>query len=104
MKLFVISPRSNSKYYLKYQSRTRRDLAEALGSEVFKINNERYSVNDVQAESSDNTAGAMAAGGVVGVAGGVPGVLIGGILGAILGKASDDNDRAKADAFNRSFL
>lgn len=104
MKLYVINPSTNSKLYLKHQSSTRRELVKDLGSESFAIGDMKYSVHDVHAESSDNTASAMATGGLIGVAGGVPGVVIGGILGALFGKASDDEDKAKADAFNRSVL
>jgi len=104
MKLFVISPTTKSKHYLNHQSKNRADLVNDLGSDKFEINSERYSINDVKAESSDNTAGAMAAGGVIGVAGGVPGVVIGGILGALFGKASDNEDKEKAEAFNLSAI
>lgn len=104
MKLFVVNPNTQSKHYLKHQSRNRNELVKELGSEIFSIGGTRYSVHDVQAESSDNTASAMATGGVIGVAGGVPGVLIGGFLGALFGKASDNEDKAKADTFNRSVL
>ena len=104
MKLFVINPKTKSKHYLRHRSPNRRALAEALGSRSFRLGKVVYEVSDVKAEYSDNTASAMAAGGVIGVAGGVPGVVLGGIIGAFLGKTAGNGDKAKADAFNQSKL
>lgn len=102
MKLFVINPDTKTKHYLKNQCSNRLELFNELGSDIFEINDIRYSIDEVKAESSDNTAGIMATGGVIGVAGGVPGVIIGGIIGAILGKVSDSDDKLRADIFNES--
>lgn len=102
MKLYVIDPKTEEKHYLKQNAQTREELATLLKSKRFKIEEQIFSVEDVKAESSEHTAGAMALGGVIGVMGGVPGVIIGGILGGLLGKSSDDDDQEKADLFNRS--
>jgi len=104
MKLYVINNTSGEKTYLKQNATSRSELAQALGSNRFQIDAEIYSVIDVVAERNENTAGAMAAGGVLGVVGGVPGVIIGGIIGALLGKSTDDEDKNKTDKFNRSIL
>ena len=102
MKLYVVNKTTNEKHHLKQTANTRGHLASLLGTKRFSVGGNIYSVNEVIAEPSDNTAGAMALGGVVGVAGGVPGVIIGGLIGALLGKGSDNEDKEKADKFNRS--
>jgi len=102
MKLYVINPTTKEKHYLKQSASTRNELASLLGSHRFRIEDGVYSVVNVKAEPSDSTASAMALGGVVGVAGGVPGVIIGGLIGALLGKGSTDEDKMKAEKFNRS--
>lgn len=104
MKLYVKNQLTGEKVYLKQTAITRQDLANQLGAQKFTVDGQVFSVNDVLAESSENTAGAMAAGGVIGVVGGVPGVVIGGIIGALLGKGSDNDDKIKSEKFNRSFL
>ncbi|MFB2803271.1 hypothetical protein [Shewanella seohaensis] len=104
MKLYVTNQSTGEKIYLKQNAASRRELVNLLGSERFQLDQQIYSVNDVKAESNDNTAGAMAAGGVIGVVGGVPGVIIGGLIGALLGKSTDDEDKVKSDNFNGSKL
>ncbi len=95
---------TNEKHYLKQSASTRNELASLLGSHQFEIDGHIYPVAKVMAEPSDSTAGAMALGGVVGVAGGVPGVIIGGLIGALLGKDSADEDKVKAEKFNQNLL
>lgn len=102
MKLYVLDKTSNEKTYLKQSAKSKRELANLLGAERFRLDNQVYSVNEVIAEANDNTAGAMAAGGVIGVVGGVPGVIIGGLIGALLGNSSDNEDKRKTEEFNRS--
>jgi len=104
MKLYVTNNTTGEKTYLKQSATSRSELVQVLGSERFQIDTEVYSVTDVVAERNENTAGAMAAGGVLGVVGGVPGVIIGGLIGALLGKSTDDEDKEKTDKFNRSLL
>lgn len=102
MKLYVKNKFTGQKTYLKQSASSRKELVERIGSPRFKFDNQVFSVSEVQAESSDNTATAMAAGGVLGVVGGVPGVVIGGLIGALLGKSSDEEDKEKTEKFNRS--
>jgi uncharacterized membrane protein YdfJ with MMPL/SSD domain len=102
MKLYVTNQATGEKTYLKQSAASRQDLVKQLGSERFQIDQQIYSVNDVRAEINESTAGAMAAGGVIGVVGGVPGVIIGGLIGALLGKSTDDEDKIKSDKFNGS--
>jgi len=104
MKLYVQNRATGEKTYLKQSAVSRRELATQLGSKRFQIDKQIFSVNEVKAENNSNTAGAMAAGGVVGVVGGVPGVIIGGLIGALLGKSTDSEDKVKSDKFNRSQL
>ena len=102
MKLYVLNKASGEKVFLKQSATSRQELAQMLGSARFQIDNQVFSINEVKAESSENTAGAMAAGGVVGAVAGVPGVILGGLVGALLGKSSDEEDKSKAEKFNRS--
>lgn len=104
MKLYVVNPSTKEKIYLKQNTASKRDLVEQLGSERFQIDQQIFDVIDVAAESNDNTAGAMATGGVIGVVGGVPGVIIGGIIGALFGKSAGDEDKERSEKFNRSLL
>ncbi|MBV1930029.1 MAG: hypothetical protein KUG81_11020 [Gammaproteobacteria bacterium] len=101
MKLYVLDKSSNEKTYLKQSANSKLELANLLGAKRFQLENQIYSVNEVVAEANENTAGAMAAGGVIGVVGGVPGVIIGGLIGALLGNNSDSDDKIKAEKFNR---
>ena len=103
MRVFVTNSK-NEKIYLTQIAANKKELAVLIGSEKFEANGGEYSVEDVRAEYSDNTAGSMALGGVVGVLGGVPGVIIGGLIGGILGANSKNEDERKAEAFNRSSL
>lgn len=102
MKLYVIDPTSSEKHYLKHSATTRNELAQNFGSSYFRLDKTVFSIEDVHAEPSENTAAAMAAGGVIGAAGGVPGVIIGGAIGFLLGMGSDDNDKESVEIFNRS--
>ncbi|WP_046006076.1 hypothetical protein [Pseudoalteromonas rubra] len=102
MKLYVKNPSTGEKIYLKQTALTRQELAAQLGAYKFSVDGQIFSVSDVLAESSENTASAMAAGGVIGVVGGVPGVILGGLIGALLGKGSDDEDKVQSENFNRS--
>jgi len=104
VKLYVLNQFTEEKIYLKQSAATKSGLVEQLGSERFKVDGQIFSVNEVIAESNDNTAGAMAAGGVMGVVGGVPGVIIGGVIGALLGMGSNTEDKEKTEKFNRSSL
>ena len=104
MKLYVLNPDTNEKHYLKHNAKTRDELAQNFESNYFKLGDAVFSINNVFAEPSDNTAAAMAAGGVIGAAGGVPGVILGGAIGFLLGKGSDDNDKEDVEIFNRSCL
>lgn len=102
MRLYVLDKTDGTKIYLKDIASNRRDLAAVYGSHRVKVGEHVYHVNEICAEPSENTAPAMALGGVVGVLGGVPGVILGGLVGALLGKSSDDEDEVKANLFNRS--
>ncbi|OUS72775.1 hypothetical protein B5G52_06160 [Pseudoalteromonas sp. A601] len=102
MKLYVLDKSSNEKTYLKQSASSKEELANLLGAKRFRLDDKIYSVNEVIAEADENTAGAMAAGGVIGVVGGVPGVIIGGLIGALLGNSSDNEDKLKTEKFNRS--
>jgi hypothetical protein len=102
MRLYVIDKEDGSKVHLKQTASTRSDLAQLYGANRVQIGDNVYDINEIVAEASDNTAAAMALGGVVGVYGGVPGVIIGGLIGALLGKSSDDEDKERVELFNRS--
>ena len=102
MRLYVIDKSNGNKVHLKQTARTRAELAQIYGSSRVKIGDDEYDLNEICAEASENTAAAMALGGVVGIYGGVPGVILGGLIGALLGKSSDDEDKQKVELFNRS--
>ena len=102
MKLYVTNQSSGEKIYLKQSASSKQELAKLLGSTRFQIDQKIYSIKDVRAESSENIAGAMATGGLIGALGGVPGVIIGGLIGALLGKSTDEEDNIKTDKFNES--
>jgi len=102
MRLYVLDKSDGTKVRLKETANTRGELARLYGARRVQVGDSVYEVNDISAESSDNAAAAMALGGVVGIYGGVPGVIIGGLIGALLGKSTDDEDKTKVELFNRS--
>ena len=102
MRLYVINKTDGNKLHLKQSADTRSELVGLFGTRRIQIDNHVYDMDEVSAESSENTAPAMALGGVVGVLGGVPGVVIGGIIGALLGNSSDEEDKIKVEQFNGS--
>jgi len=102
MRLFVENPETREKIFLKVKAKDRTSLVKTIGARHFSSRGKTFSVNDVQAEASDNTAPTMALGGVIGVAAGVPGVIIGGLLGGLMGKQVAQEEEAKATAFNGS--
>ncbi|ENY5168603.1 hypothetical protein HYO29_22500 [Vibrio parahaemolyticus] len=109
MKLFVEEKiggrKTGKKLFLDKVAPTKRELQDLLGSKDFFINNERYYVNQVQAQkSSDNTAMGMVLGGVLGLIGGAAGVAAGGTIGGLLGKDSDIKEQERVDKFNGSKL
>lgn len=102
MRLYVLDKADGKKIHLRQIADSRGELVRTFGSRKVEIGNHIYDVNEIAAEASENTAPAMALGGVVGVLGGVPGVILGSAIGALLGKSSDDEDKVKAELFNRS--
>lgn len=109
MKLFVEEKvggrKTGKKLFLDKVASTKLELLELLGSKDFFIGNERYYINQVQAQkSSDNTAMGMVLGGVLGLIGGAAGVAAGGAIGGLLGKDSDIKAQEKVEKFNGSKL
>lgn len=104
MKLFVKN-KNNSKVYLKLFAPTRRHLASLIGSNTFVLENEVYSVNNVEAESeSSNTTAGAVIGGLIGLIGGPIGTITGSTIGGFIGNSSDKNDEKKVAIFNSRYL
>lgn len=105
MKLFVLNSENNKKTYLNRSSETRAELLTQIGDINFILNGEYYSINDVQAEkSNDSMSVGMVIGGMLGLIGGTPGVLLGGAIGGALGNGNDAEEQKKVDIFNRSVV
>lgn len=103
MKLYVIDKNTQTKTYLRVTAPNRIALRSALGKSSFVLNGNPYTVRDVLAEpSTDSAAVGGLLGGVIGAAGGAPGVIIGGLLGALIGKDQADKEQLQATAFNGS--
>jgi uncharacterized membrane protein len=102
MKLFIKDESTGDKVYLKNIATDREDLVKHIGSNKLKVKDKVYSVNSVQAESGSSLAYTTAMGGVVGILFGIPGMAIGSILGAMVGKNSDEEEKNKVETFNKS--
>lgn len=102
MKLYITN-RANEKVFLNLTAGTRQELVNLVGSQVFRLGDEIYNVNQVKAEAdTNNTATGTLVGGVLGALGGPVGILIGGLVGGLLGNSSDDTEKVKVDQFNNS--
>lgn len=102
MKLYIIN-KNKQKVYLNLIASTRRELSNKIGSQVFYLGNDLYSVSNVFAENDSNsTATGAVVGGLVGILGGPAGILIGGLLGGLFGNNSDETETALVKKFNNS--
>ncbi|MGV3598239.1 MAG: hypothetical protein ACO1PI_10255 [Bacteroidota bacterium] len=103
MKLFVIDKKSKQKIYIDTLANSRSELARRIGSPWFSLGGFQYHVNEVIAETTDNsTATGAVVGGLLGLLGGPVGVLFGGILGGALGNETDKTDTQNVNLFNNS--
>ena len=104
MRLFVRDKRNpKNKIYLKLLVPTRMELFNKLQRNHFIINEIRYNISEVVAESGTNSTRTGAVlGGVIGILGGPWGVAAGATAGGILGKQGDLKDQEKVDKFNNS--
>ncbi|MBE7630469.1 hypothetical protein [Tenacibaculum piscium] len=101
MRLFVRN-RQGKKVILDITANSKRELARKIGYN-FYVENQHYSIRDVQAESSSNdTAGGAVIGGLLGLLGGGIGVVIGGIAGGLIGGVRDEDENKMIRNFNNS--
>lgn len=102
MRLFVKSP-NGQKIYLKIKARTRSELRQRIGKDVFSIRGVKYKISDVFAESGSNsTITGAVLGGVIGLLGGPIGVLSGATAGGLLGYNDEERENELVDRFNKS--
>lgn len=105
MRLYVIDKENSSqKLYLNYKAKTRQELRNLINSNTFILNNNRYSINEVNAEVDQKAATALVAGGAVGLLGGLPGILLGSAAGAILAYEAQRVETNATNLFNQSEL
>jgi hypothetical protein len=104
LRLYVQDPDTNEKIFIDKVAQDKKSLVNMLGSTEIRVSNKKFSINDVKATANENTATTMALGGVVGILGGVPGVILGSAIGGLIGKSSDDEDKLKANIFNKSSI
>lgn len=105
MKLYVIDKNTNHKTHLRLVAHNRKELHKLLGSIAFTVNGNIYSLYDVKAEpSSDSAAVGGLLGGVIGAVGGVGGVVFGGLLGAAIGQGQAQKEQREAEQFNGSLV
>lgn len=104
MRFFVIDHRGQ-KIPIKVSATSRLNLQQKYRNGKFAINGRLYSINDVIAESDENSAitGAVV-GGILGAVAGAAGVGIGAALGGLLGKAQEESSKRDADKFNSERL
>ena len=103
MKLYIVDKSTKQKVYLQQIATDKKELSQKIGGSVFFINGTTYTVNEVQAESTtDSAAFGGLLGGFVGSVGGAGGVLLGGLLGAMIGKSQADKEKNEAERFNGS--
>lgn len=105
MKLYIIDKKTKNKTHLRLVAQSRQELLRSLGSKAFTIDGHVYSLYDVKAEpSSDSAAVGGLLGGVVGAIGGAPGVIFGGLLGAAIGQSQAQKDQRDVEQFNGSLV
>ena len=104
MRLYVKDKETNAKIFLNRIANTKQEFAKNIGTINININNKKFHVNEIKAESDTNNtvAKTMALGGVLGILGGVEGVFIGGLIGGLLGRDSEEKDKLKVKRFNNS--
>lgn len=102
MRLYVQDKITNEIVFIDDIANTRKEISNKLGSTKIRINNQDYYVNDIKAMPDDSVAIVTGIGGVIGLIGGIPGLIAGSIIGGLLAKNSDSNDKTKADIFNKS--
>jgi outer membrane lipoprotein SlyB len=103
MKLYIVDKITKEKTYLQLVAPDKTEFSKKIGGQVFFVNGNTYSVNDVTAEpTTDSAAVGGLLGGFVGSVGGAGGVILGGLLGAIIGQSQGDKDQKEAERFNGS--
>lgn len=101
MKLYIIDKVTKQKKHLRVVAPGRTELSKIFGATTFVVDGNHYSVNEVSAEpSSDSAAVGGLLGGFVGAVGGAPGVIIGGLLGAAIGQKQTEKEQKEAELFN----
>ena len=106
MKLFVRNNRGE-KIYLNMTAHSKSELMLLLRGSHFNFgSDELFTVNQVIAESENesnmNTAIGAVLGGIVGILGGPGGMVIGASLGGILGNTKDLAEKRSIETFNNS--
>lgn len=103
MKLYVKDKDTGNKIYLRSIAPTRNKLSRKIGIK-FYLRGNKYSIDDVFAETGVNstTAGAII-GSLVGILGGPIGMIVSGSAGTVIGYIKDKDERTKMDVFNDSF-
>lgn len=103
MKLYIIDKRTKEKAFLRVIAPNKAELSKTIGGRVFFVNGNAYSVDEVKAEpTTDSAAVGGLLGGFIGAAGGAGGVVLGGLLGALIGQTQADKDQKEAERFNGS--
>ena len=104
MKLYVTDKITGKHIYLDVVANSRKELTKKIGSSIFTLNGQFFSINEVFAKKSNEngTATGAAVGGFVGLLAGPVGILLGGFIGGAIGNASDNNEAEKVELFNNS--
>ena len=105
MKLYIIDKITKEKIYLQLVAPDKTEFSEKIGGQVFFFNGNNYSVNEVRAEpTTDSAAVGGLLGGFIGSVGGAGGVILGGLLGAAIGQSQADKEKKEAERFNGSHI
>lgn len=100
MKLYVLD-KNKAKKYLREEASSKEELAAKVGGKTFVLDGQKFSVNDVIAESDlSNTVGGAIIGGLLGLL--IPGTfLLTGALGGLIGNSADNDEIKKVENFNK---
>ena len=103
MQLYTYCHASHHRFIIAYPARVRADIPGYLTLTCpFDQTADIYYPHEIEASAGNAAVPGAVIGGIIGIIGGPLGMLLGGLLGGGLGARAQQEDQARADAFNQS--